>query len=148
MSTSVIYSLEIIIFPVSFMIILLGTNVFFGVWKLRVDRIHWMSEWEKKKQLNVINYEIIPWQWWCKKKQLHKLLFSFSFINSPSYFRKKEEGLKEWGWLVVMGFSEAQRWRLDAEMRLSFLPASSLQISMLIWWNGTQRLIWMLQFLW
>lgn len=69
MSTDVIYSLEIIIiFPVSFMIILLG-------------KFFWQNEFlREKKQLKVINYEIIPWQ--CDVRSNYtNYCFHLSFIN-------------------------------------------------------------------
>ena len=76
MSTDVIYSLEIIIiFPVSFMIILLG-KCFFG---------EEQNSLREKKQLKVINYEIIPWQ--CDVRSNYtNYCFHLSFINPLEAF--------------------------------------------------------------
>lgn len=76
MSTGVIYSLEIIIFPVSFMIILLGEYTFLAKYEM-LER--------EKKQLKVINYEIIPWQ--CDVRSNYtNYCFHLSFINPLEAF--------------------------------------------------------------
>lgn len=83
MSTGVIYSLEIIIFPVSFMIILLYTFL------LRAGQNEKGREKGlKKKQLNVINYKIMPWQ--CDVRSNYtNYCFHFSFINPLALFSGK-----------------------------------------------------------